>query len=162
MTKFRNFRDLLALFRRGNVDRPASRVHHALQIAIVGRHEHAPREKVARIETADRLHIDKALLCDMRDQEADFVHVAQKHDLLGIFRCLARIAPAQKRPHRVNRHVIEQRLHLGHDEIPDAVFVPRHARCFAKSAQKIDVHVSLSLDWMVWDVEEIIEPATFQ
>ncbi len=44
--EFLGLRHLLALFRRRDVDRLAARVHHPLEVAFIGRHQHAAGEQL--------------------------------------------------------------------------------------------------------------------
>ncbi len=121
------------------IGRPAG-VHDARQVAALGADQHAAREEVARVEAADGLDVDEALVCDVTDKKADLVHVAKQHDLQrGLDRTVA-VAATKERAHRVGAHLVEEPLDLGFDQRADAVLVPGHAWGFAKAAQQVDVH----------------------
>ncbi len=97
------FGHLLAFLGGRDVDRLAAGVEHALEVAAVGRDEHAAGEEGAGVEAAHRLEVEPALLGDVADEEADLVHMAEEHDL----RAAGAVTPAEQRAHRVHPDLVE-------------------------------------------------------
>ena len=102
-------------------------------------------EEVARIEPADGVDVDEALVVDVGDQEADLVHVRGEHDLLGLLLRAgaglgARLLHRDDRAQRVDRDAVEQALDLALDQFGDAVLAAGHARGQAQFFEEFDVH----------------------
>jgi hypothetical protein len=71
---------LVFLVRRHDVDR--LRAHHAHDV-LAAVDDHALGGERLRIESADRVEADEALVIDVGDDEADLVHVGGGHDFFG-------------------------------------------------------------------------------
>ena len=120
------------------MDRFSARVHHALEVAIIGAHQHAAREQIARIKAADRLQVQIPFVADMADKKADFVHVAQQHDLRRVR--FVGVTATQERSHRIDCDLVKQAVNLAHDQLAHAVFMARHTWHFTQLTEKFGVH----------------------
>ncbi len=142
--------NLLSILGTRNMDRPATRIHHALNISTIRHHRDAAREQVACVKPACRVHPQKALVINRRDIKTNLIHVAQQHhsrrtgltlgraDLLDL---LPRpwLARADQVAQRIRSDLIKQPIDLLLDQLADALFATRNARSFTQTLEKIKI-----------------------
>src|SRR5690606_19451832 len=138
----RELRDLRALLLRADVDGLAGRVHHADQLLTRQRgvHRDLAGEEVARVEAAELLQAEEALVVDELHEEADLVHVGGQHRarravLLG---ALHGVQVA----HRVRLQLVDDALQLGLDDLADALLTAGYARGLGEPLQEFHARES--------------------
>src|SRR5699024_10689584 len=122
--------DLVALLGRADVDGLASRVHEAHQLLAGERsvHGHLAGEEVTRVEAADRVHPDEALVVYVAHEETDLVHVRGHHDLRGVG--LAALLDGYEVTERVHPQLVDLALELGADDGTNILLAARYAGRF--------------------------------
>ena len=73
-------------------------------------------------EAADRDHPQEPFVVDVRDGEADLVHVGGHHDLGAVA-----LTDADDVPHLVGADLVDKRFHLFANQLGHAVLEPGHA-----------------------------------
>ena len=120
---------LLAVIGAGDVNGPPPRRQDARQRAAARQHRHVAGEQGARIEAAQRLHPQKALVVDEAHQKADLVHVGAEHHAFAGRVCLWSMSGPEGDDvaHRVHPHLVGQTLQLRQHVVAHGVLASRHA-----------------------------------
>ena len=136
--------DLLAFFRRRDVDRLTRRVHDAgdifFRILQVRADRHAAGEEVSRVESADGVDVDEALVVDVGDQKADLVHVSREHDFLRRLLFSRCFLDRDDRAHGVDADRVEQPFDLFFDQLGYTIFTAGNAWGQAQFFEEFDIH----------------------
>lgn len=107
------------------------------RITGAGPHVDALGDQDAGIEAADRLETKKALLVDVTNEEADFVHVGSEHDAA----IAAAAAPADEIAHGIDVELIDERLESSPHDPRDPLLVSGDTRCLAEPPQEFPVEI---------------------
>ena len=97
-------------------------------------HEHPLCDQRAGVEATYRLETKKAFVVDVRDEEADLVHMGGDHHP-GAVSPLGSNHASQG----VDAQVIEQRPQLVDDNRPHSILATRNTRCLAELLQQFQI-----------------------
>ena len=110
--------------RRGDVDRPADRVHHADQV-LFPLHQDAPGKEVPRIEAADIDDSEHPRVVDEPDVKPDLVDMADNHDLLRLAAGPGRLDSAHQIAHGIDARLIEKPFGFPQNQLANALLPTR-------------------------------------